>query len=88
MASSAEPDKLASSKANYLDLHCLQMQGISGFSRIRVKQLNVPHCGDPNIHQNKFSRRHMNKYQYIYIEKKKKKKKKKKKERKNANKLI
>ena len=31
MANSADPDQLAS------DLHCLQGQGISGFSRTRVK---------------------------------------------------
>ena len=34
MANSADPDQLASSEA---DLHCLQRQGISGFSRTRVK---------------------------------------------------
>ena len=33
MANSADPDQLASSD---LDLHCLQRQGISGFSRTRV----------------------------------------------------
>ena len=37
MANSADPDQLASSEATDLDLHCLQMQGISGFSRLRVK---------------------------------------------------
>ena len=50
MANSAGPDQLASSEANWsgsiswllqkpidLDLHCLQKQGISGFSRTRVK---------------------------------------------------
>ena len=36
MTNSADPDQLASSEAKYLDLHCLQRQGISGFSRIRV----------------------------------------------------
>ena len=35
MANSADPDQLASSTD--LDLHCSQMQGISGFSRTRVK---------------------------------------------------
>ena len=35
MANSADPDQLASD----LDLHCLQMQDISGFSRTRVKLL-------------------------------------------------
>ena len=34
MASSADPDQLAC-----LNLHCLQRQGISGFSRTRVKVL-------------------------------------------------
>ena len=33
MANSADPDQLASTD---LDLHCLQKQGISGFSRTRV----------------------------------------------------
>ena len=33
MADSADTDQLASS-----DLHCLQRQGISGFSRTRVKE--------------------------------------------------
>ena len=32
MANSADPDQLAD-----LDLHCLQIHGISGFSRTRVK---------------------------------------------------
>ena len=35
MANSADLDQLASSEAD-LDLHCLQRQGISGFSRTRV----------------------------------------------------
>ena len=38
MANSADPDQLASQKPTDLDLHCLQRQGISGFSRTRVKQ--------------------------------------------------
>ena len=33
MPNSADPDQ----KPNDLDLHCLQRQGISGFSRTRVK---------------------------------------------------
>ena len=33
MANSADPGQMASD----LDLHCLQRQGISGFSRTRVK---------------------------------------------------
>ena len=36
MTNSADPDQLAS-KPTDLDLHCLQRQGISGFSRTRVK---------------------------------------------------
>ena len=37
MVNSADPDQLASLKLTDLDLHFLQMQGISRFSRIRVK---------------------------------------------------
>ena len=37
MANSVDPDQLASQKPTDLDLHCLQKQGISGFSRTRVK---------------------------------------------------
>ena len=40
MANSADPDELASSEAKKptdLNLYCLQMQGISGLSRTRVK---------------------------------------------------
>ena len=39
MTNSADPDQLASSGffRSDLDLHCLQRQGISGFSRTRVK---------------------------------------------------
>ena len=37
MANSADPDQLASEKPTDLDLHCLQRQDISGFSRTRVK---------------------------------------------------
>ena len=37
MSNSADPDQLASSEANNLELHWLQKQGISGFSRTRVK---------------------------------------------------
>ena len=36
MANNADPDQLASSEPTDLDLHCLQRQGISGFSRTRV----------------------------------------------------
>ena len=37
MTNSADPDQLASLKLTDLDLYCLQRQGISGFSRIKVK---------------------------------------------------
>ena len=36
MANSADPDQLASKKPTDLDLHRLQRQDISGFSRTRV----------------------------------------------------
>ena len=39
MANSADPDQLASEE----DLHCLQRQGISGFSRTRVKDVSLIH---------------------------------------------
>ena len=39
MANSADPDLLASSEANWSD--CLQRQGISGFSKIRVEIADV-----------------------------------------------
>ena len=39
MANSADPDQLDCSTD--LDLHCLQRQDISGFSRTRVKKLDV-----------------------------------------------
>ena len=38
MANSVDPDQLAPTD---LDLHCLQRQGISGFSRTRVKNCEV-----------------------------------------------
>ena len=38
MANSADPDQLASWKPTDLDLHCLQIQCISGFSRTRVNE--------------------------------------------------
>ena len=37
MANSSDSDQLASSETG-LDLHCLQRQGISGFSRTRVNR--------------------------------------------------
>ena len=37
MTNSADPDQLASQKPTDLDLHCLQRQGLSGFSRTRGK---------------------------------------------------
>ena len=36
MANSADPDQLAFQKPTDLDLHCLQRQDISGFSRTRA----------------------------------------------------
>ena len=63
MANSADPDQMAD-----LDLHCLQRQGISGFSRTRFKCKTYNHqtkhvysvitgiigskCVDPNQKQN------------------------------------
>ena len=41
MANSVHPDQLASKKPTDLDLHCLQRQGIAGFSRARVKNFKV-----------------------------------------------
>ena len=41
MANSADPDQLASKKPTDLDLHCLQRQSISGFSRTRVNPLTI-----------------------------------------------
>ena len=44
MSKNADPDQLASSEAKEeadLDLHCLQMQGLSGFSRTRAKPGNA-----------------------------------------------
>ena len=38
MTNSADPDQLTSSEPTDLDLHCWQRQGISGFSRTRVKE--------------------------------------------------
>ena len=44
MANSADPDQLASSqKPTDLDLHCLQRQGISGFSRTRFNKIFQHH---------------------------------------------
>ena len=44
MANSVDPDQLASKKPTDLDLHCLQRQGISEFSRTRVNRTvtNIP----------------------------------------------
>ena len=42
MTNSTDPDQLASSKPTDLDLHCLQSQDLSGFSRTRVKGI----CND------------------------------------------
>ena len=38
MVNSVDPDQL---EPTDLDLHCLQRQGISGFSRTRVKNANI-----------------------------------------------
>ena len=43
MANSVDPDQLASLKPTDLDLHCLQRQDISGFSRTRVKSTHNIH---------------------------------------------
>ena len=40
MANSADPDQLVSSPTD-LDLHCLQRQDISGFSRTRVNRVRL-----------------------------------------------
>ena len=50
MANSADPDQMASlQKPADLDLHCLQRQDISWFSRTRVK---CPHvCGIAEIYE-------------------------------------
>ena len=37
MANSTDPDQLLLQKPTDLGLHCLKRQGISGFSRTRVK---------------------------------------------------
>ena len=50
MANSADPDQLASKKPTDLDLHCLQRQGISGFSRIRVNSRRVDYDISTEIH--------------------------------------
>ena len=42
MANSADPDQLA--KPTDLDLHCLQRQGISGFSRTRIYKSSDVYC--------------------------------------------
>ena len=42
MTNSADPDQLATD----LDLHCLQRQGITGFSRTRVKELKCINIKD------------------------------------------
>ena len=39
MVNSVDPDQLASQKPTGLDLHSLQRQGISGFSRTRANDL-------------------------------------------------
>ena len=39
MANRADPDQLAFQKPSDLDLHCLQWQVISGFSRTRINRI-------------------------------------------------
>ena len=41
MTNSAAPDQLACQKLADLDLHCLQKQDISGFSRTRVNRNEI-----------------------------------------------
>ena len=38
MTNRTDLDQLASQKPTGLDLHCLQRQGMSGFSRTRIKE--------------------------------------------------
>ena len=52
MANSADPDQLASD----LDLHCLQKQSISGFSRTRAKNKNGKELRCPVLKVNMYSR--------------------------------
>ena len=50
MANSADPDQMPTD----MDLHCLQMQGVSGLSRTGVNFTNVvirEHCGDQRAQQ-------------------------------------
>ena len=48
MAHGADPDQLASQwEVHGLDVHCLQIQDISRFSKIRVKNL-MTRCRDNN----------------------------------------
>ena len=47
MANSVDPDQLASWKPTDLDLHCLQRQGISGFSRTRVNHTFLKNLANP-----------------------------------------
>ena len=44
MANSADPDQLDLQKPTDLELHCLQRQGISGFSRTRVNKVKQMMC--------------------------------------------
>ena len=51
MAKSADPDQMASEEANFLDLHCLQRQDISGFSRTSVNMTDDCHFPNEEITQ-------------------------------------
>ena len=43
MTNSVDPDQLASEEATDQDLLCLQIWGVSGFSRIRDNNVQFPH---------------------------------------------
>ena len=49
MANSADPDQLASKKPTDLDIHCLQGQDISRFSRTRVKATSNHQLAFPQV---------------------------------------
>ena len=56
LANSADPDQLALQKPTHLDLHCLQGQGVSGFSRTRVRAITTAADGILNFFLNIFQR--------------------------------
>ena len=63
MTNSADPDQLK--KPTDLDLHCLQRQGISGFSRTRV---NLQHMRYPYFKGEKTPFIHTKKHTYASIQ--------------------